>query len=1039
MSKSNDAPMWWPCNTGMHQEFGQNAAPPGTIYQCLNVRLENDGCLLKRPGLSGIAATVPSGTPAIVGDGSTYAIEKPRFLTMAGESAIVGLTNGDVFARNPTSGEFIFSGRCSSALPVRRRKGDMGITPQFYQGKQPGIAVNSQGYVMFVAVSGTTAQGIMHIYIEAPDGTRILNYRHTGSPVRRALALAVGSTFYVVWHDATGSGTDIRAEAVSLTTGLSSSTVVATLTSTSAFWDASAYDGTHWYLVHQSGPSTMRVDRFAGTTSNANVTFAVTGTAPCSLFANSDLGEVWVGYYDDPAVTGDVNYRVYDNTLASSVLGETTLVTGANIYGPPLFGRYYDAASPTQTTACLYVYRVVNTTGDELRAMGVGVAYNDGTTATTPVLTYQCNPISKPDNFNRVWVQICPPGGEDSRLGQSRTMLLRFVQKTAGTAVFPTIELASPPNVWLADKGPEAEQGRFHAIARTSTRSYWAFPMAIANLADDDTVDPVIAIAVYEYTASDQEPHADAEQLDTTALIAGGLAETVSQFKLATDALHEGVTEVGFAHRPTIISATADSGGTSVAAGTYSYRAVYEWVDQDGRRHRSEPSLPVSLTLNEASDVVLKVSAIHITQRRNANAVNTATLAVYRTVNGGTTYHRLPGQSEGTGGGTGVISTGDDTSDADLADNEILYTDGGVLPNRLGPTCRFVAKGEDRVWCGGLWDPTLIECSKVLVPGEPVQFTNDPTHQVVLAAPCTGLAYQDGSVIAFTEDEIYLISGEGPNDQGIGSFPAPRKMAHGIGCIDYRSVLETNIGTFFQSRRGIELLPRGFGPVEYVGKMVKDRVQISGLVECLGAAVHLGPKYHLARFLMALDGQTEATSTLVFDLERGEWSEDTHQASGAIGVWPDGVAYASASFDSATYTHPFLYDNNAQTGDGGSNSYINSSVTFARAFPFPGGHCGWGRFNKIMVAVEAVASSTQTLSLTVQTDNNTNQTPTFTITRPPVLNWRELAIKDQNASSLQVTISDSNATATAGLKYFGVGVAVDPVGGLRLVASGDRA
>jgi len=1024
MKSTDNKVVFYPFTTGMHQEFGEHGAPPGTLYSVTNSRLDTDGCLIKRPGMSGLTGASPAAFPQLTGNGVSYDPALSRFVTTVGDTPTIGIGNGDVFGRDSISGEFIFSGRCSTAQPVKKRKGDVGgslTTSVSYRGHQPGVAVNSSGYVLTVSL-GATATGTGKLMLETPDGTRVLFQRTIGGGgIEKIQCLAVGATFYVIWQ----LNAEIYGAAVSVTGGVGAGTLLGTLASSAHYWDTSAHDGTSWYLVFQSGAATVRVDKFSALTSSANTTFAVTGTCPVSIYASDDQNKVWVGYYNDPTVTGNVRYRVRATLDLAEVTAETTIVSAADIYGPPLFGEHYNATSPIQTTACRYVYRIVNTTGTMLRGMGAGVAYSDGTVATGPFLTYHCIPISKPDNYNRVWVQHCPPGGESTSLGQGRALLLRLNSATA-----PTIELASPLTPWLGVDGPEFSQNRFHAIARNSTKSYWAFPQALTNL----TGSPLVGLTAYEYTVSDQEQTVDTEKLDTTTVIAGTPFEAFGFIDAPTSISASGVAEIGFAHRPTIISLT-QTAGSGIAAGTYSYRAVYEWVDMDGRRHRSAPSLPVSITLTDVDDVTLVVSAIHMTTRRGSATTNDIAIRVYRTQNAGTSYQRLNVAGSGTTT-AGITSILDQESDSSISDNEFLYTDGGVLDNVLAPSCRFLAKSEDRVWCGGLWDASIVECSKVLVPGEPVQFTGDASHQVVLPGACTGLAYMDGNVVAFTENEIYLISGDGPNDQGIGSFPPPRKMAQGVGCTSYRSVLETNVGTMFQSRRGIEMLPRGFGPVQYVGKNVRGLVQTTGLVECLGSAVYLNGKQHLARFLMGTTGATTATSVLTYDIERGEWFRDTvSQVMATFGVWPDGFVGVADYLDTSAYTYPIWYENGVQLGDGGTNAHIVQTIQTATWYPFPGGPCGWGSFNKIQIAVSPVdVATSHTISASIDVDENTAQAPdAWTISIGVGVAHREALVRVRQGSGVAVTLTDAAVTvANAGSRYLGLALELEPSGGIHI-------
>jgi len=259
MKSTDNKVVFYPFTTGMHQEFGEHGAPPGTLYSVTNSRLDTDGGLIKRPGFSGITGAAPAAFPQLTGNGTTYVQEQSRFVTTVGDTAVIGIGNGDVFARDSISGEFIFSGRCSSAQPVKKRKGDFGGGTGgslAYRGHQPGIAVNSSGYVL-ICPQVNTATGIGKAIIEAPDGTRVMFHPTVGGvAVEKIQCLAVGSTFYVIWQIAA----EIFAAAVSITGGVASGTLVGTLASSAHYWDTSAHDSSTWYLVFQSAVGTIRVD-----------------------------------------------------------------------------------------------------------------------------------------------------------------------------------------------------------------------------------------------------------------------------------------------------------------------------------------------------------------------------------------------------------------------------------------------------------------------------------------------------------------------------------------------------------------------------------------------------------------------------------------------------------------------------------------------------------------------------------------------------------------------------------------------------------
>src|SRR5690606_17207323 len=158
------------------------------------------------------------------------------------------------------------------------------------------------------------------------------------------------------------------------------------------------------------------------------------------------------------------------------------------------------------------------------------------------------------------------------------------------------------------------------------------------------------------------------------------------------------------------VATMATVSGANIAPGTRLYSAIYEWLSPRGDRHRSRPAPPRSIDNTAPCGIRLHTPKEFMTQRYPSPRVH-----YYRTVSGGNTLLRVSPD-------TGVDPESefiDHASDDEIRDNEVLYTDGGVQPNDLPPSCRFLAVGEDRLWVGGLFDANIIQCSKAIVPREP--------------------------------------------------------------------------------------------------------------------------------------------------------------------------------------------------------------------------------------------------------------------------------------------------------------------------------
>lgn len=1044
MARSNDNNLLViPFATGQDQGSDEWLSETGKLYSVKNMRIRGS-VLQKRWGTAAntgdTTVSAQHGLHA-VNDANAF-VELPTLVSRVGDAPIVGNTSGDIFAFDRIASAFAFQGACSTCLPVRKRYGltgeDLSSSGVAFGQSPPAVAVNSAHYLL---VAACTNAGVMHAYIESPDGVRI--FYHKESTATKVQALAVGATLYLIWQN----GTDIRALSLTVTSGavtLGTETSIATLTGASAHWDTSSYDSTNWFLIHQSGAATVTISKMTGVSAGPPTTFAVTGTVPLSIWARSDSSRVWVGFHDDPSVTGTVSYRIYNASTMASVLGATTIATSTE-YGPPLFGQYRHSTTRVADTASAFgVFRQVEATGSLRRATRAFTADSIGQVGAVDA-HWHTLPISKPDAYHRVW---CMTDSGASNFTTQRAALLRF--SVVGQDSPPIIELTGPNmSAMGVTYGPSATVSFFHAQARkvgtsgySTPSSFYALPFVLTTVNGV----PLAKVEVYEFTTGDQEPHKDCQRFGQSTAIAGSpveiWAQSMGQFDLdgAGGATTGGASEIGFLHAPPLISASGVNPGSGLAAGTYSYRVVYQWADMYGRRHRSAPSEPVSVTLTETSQVAITAGTLQVSQRQNRAARLYASILVYRTVAGGDEHHRVPGYMVGFDNTDGQAGFTDTYADDVVQDEEFLYTEGGVKQNDLAPSCRFTCRSEERLWAGGLWDPRIIQCSKIFIPEEPIQFTDHISHQVVLPRDCTGLAYMDGQVVAFASDAIYMVAGAGPNDQGIGEFSPPRVLSDDVGCIDYRSIVETKVGVFFQSKQGIHMIPRGFGSPVFVGKAVQEDAADSP--QCFGADVHNGADYHLVRFLMGAAGATGGSVVLTYDLDHGYWSKDElSELQGEIGVWPDGFAFVSNNLAFANQ-RPVWYEDGgvsvSEASDLGADVHITQYLKTARIHPFGPG--GWGHVNVVAVAVRGVGAS-QTVTLRVQTDLNSAQSATWTITNTNAVEYREMILATPKCTSVQIELFDgSSGSPSAGVKFLHALLELQPSGGRRLaVPSTERA
>ena len=1034
---------------GIREDINPHDAPPGTLVDAMNVRYGRLGGIRARRGTRALAIETALGSGNME---STTRPDPPGFIARVDDVRVMG-KDGIVWAYGET--EWMLQGSYSTCQPRQRRnglttEGGGGFSRPDTRSAIASIENDSGDFLMVAATDGTS----VYWRVETFEGTVLREGAFTGTVCN---IVAQGDYFVLIVQD----GASLNAYTILTQAGPSVftdsvATLLGTLFTTSSHWDATAYDDESWYLVYRLSADNFRFSRRELVTQNGSalLTNYATGNSQVSVWGDTTNGLIWIGYYLDPSVVGQVGYLVY-NTAVSNV-GSGTIVTATNIYGPPLFGP---PASRTLLTA-FWVHRRANSSGSPYTwATHYGTADTAGTVTRGGVGAvgapiWHVAPLTKPDAKQRVWCEITDSaavlvsGGEHG-FRTSRHVLLKFPE-TVSSPQFPVLELANDP-MENQSSGPSAHE--FHVIASASDRHFTALPQLIrsGNLL-------LFRCDVLEYETSDQVPQRRTCGLSQSTAVTGQPVEMFGHaypFFGTTSNWFSGSAEIGFPYEPAVFAAAASNGaGSLTVSSSYRYIFVYEWIDQYGRRHQSGASKVVTVATGASDDTVtFTLAALSFGQRlAYSSAVGSVVMPpvihAYRTIAGSSGPYRRA--TPGTGApvawddSDGTVSWVDTLSDALLASQEILYTDGGVVNNALAPSARHVAASDERVALAGLWDRNIVRTSKIIVPGEPVLFTNSAAFDVVLRSPCTGIAYQDGQLVAFEKSGISVIYGDGPNDQGNGSFLA-RRIASDRGCVEGRSVLETALGIIFLSHRGFELLPRGNGAPQFIGAPIQELTRT--YPTCIGAALYTSGSERLAMFLMG-NGETPITgsTTLIFCLDLdmtaqlgyGVWSYDDipTAALSAIGEWPEGVALlkrtplslAGVVYD-RDYTDGYDYTDTAPL-----------TVAVETAEIRLAGLAGWWRCCSMVSLLTDCDGGTLTLTATTDgtdTTTSTAETRTLPSTSKPV--YHELVPSAQlcSAATLRasVVIGDTGVT---GPTFHGFTLEAAPQPGARRTSSGER-
>lgn len=189
----------------------------------------------------------------------------------------------------------------------------------------------------------------------------------------------------------------------------------------------------------------------------------------------------------------------------------------------------------------------------------------------------------------------------------------------------------------------------------------------------------------------------------------------------------------------------------------------------------------------------LQITQIPVLANSSDTAYHTGSIKVqiYRTIDGGNQYFKVGEVTNGT-------TTFNDTMlDADLVDQEQLYTEGGVVDNDPAPRAKFVTLLGNKAYYGCIEDDEShiresIDSDLDACPQD---------HFIALPSAVTGLSATRGFVIGFTKDTSHRIEG-GFDERGQGALLAPT-ISDSVGCVCPYSPVQIEGGVLFWAQDGI--------------------------------------------------------------------------------------------------------------------------------------------------------------------------------------------------------------------------------------------
>lgn len=322
------------------------------------------------------------------------------------------------------------------------------------------------------------------------------------------------------------------------------------------------------------------------------------------------------------------------------------------------------------------------------------------------------------------------------------------------------------------------------------------------------------------------------------------------------------------------IAFTTAAGGGLQQPGSYLYKFLYEEIDAQGELHRGAVSVG-ALVATDAGDT----QATFAIPTYRLTAKTRVRIGVFRSLLNETgddstiAYYRVSSLDPAAVGANGyvlndptvdTVSFTDSMDDATAADQEPLYTDGGILSN--DPPAfggGVLAGGMTRLFWSDSSDPNLVRFSQQIVDdvavemAQPLNLRVDPFGGAIV-----GIGIMDATVIVLKQTALYIFGGPGPDanpSNGTDAWTPPQLLTSDVGCISPRSIVQTPIGIAFQSQKGIRLLGRD--------QQVVD----------IGASVYAYNDQSIVRATLLPDRNqivflTDAGRTLLYDYEHKQWS-----------------------------------------------------------------------------------------------------------------------------------------------------------------------
>ena len=490
----------------------------------------------------------------------------------------------------------------------------------------------------------------------------------------------------------------------------------------------------------------------------------------------------------------------------------------------------------------------------------------------------------------------------------------------------------------------------------------------------------------------------------------------------------ESDTELTFVQRPHMVFLPPLVPG-AIPAGTYVYKAVFEWIDDQGNLHQSDTSdeMTVTIPAGPAQNVSFTVTMLGTTRkgRDSQGKSRSVQLAIYRTESPGTIFYRLFPPGAASFNGTSLLNdttipfrtyTDNVPSSLALGFGQI-YTSGEVLANRTLPGSTCVTAWGNRLWSASADDSKTLWFSKLTVQGEGPGFSEALTLRVDDAIDSvTAMAPMDDKLVIFTGQRIYYVSGDGPNDTGAGGvFNGPNRVTTDAGCVDARSVVSYPNGVFYASPAGIYEISRSL-QVTPKGLPVLDETTGCAYLSTWLDAVN-------KRILWLVTGGSEAPYTgprvLVYDYAFDVWCVWIPYQGARIGSSPDASLSAQVIWEGQHLWSTFFA---VQQQGIGPAPWLDNGAYFRGFYESPwihmAGVAGYQRCYRITVTGREFSAHNLVLEVLTDYDEatvlQTRAWDAATLQNAPRVERVSLHVRPQLSTAIKIRLYDTAPAVDAG-------------------------